>query len=309
MAEASLRRISPQPAPDYSTAVERLVDLEALDDGDVNPVCRSQALTHGEMTERVIVFVHGMTNCPHQFRELAPQFFERGYNVLIPRQPRNGLRNLDTRALGGLTLREQIVSAHQMIDIARGLGRQITVVGISAGGTLAAWIAQHREDVDIAVPIAPLLGVLPSLPILNVAANIATMRLLQVAPNLMTQRFRPFVEGPAQGYRGFATRGLASAMRLGAQTLAAAARAAPRARAILLMLNPVDPAVNNGMSRELLRRWQRHGAQASLFEFDGARKLIHDVIDPAQVAQQCDYTYPILLEQITRLAASAPTVG
>jgi alpha-beta hydrolase superfamily lysophospholipase len=302
-----MRLLSPRPAPDYAAAMERLAELEALDGGDVNSDCRTQALTHNVMTERVIVLVHGMTNCPYQFRELAPSFFERGYNVLIPRLPRNGLSDLDTHALGGLTLREQIASAHQMIDIARGLGRHITVVGISAGGTLVAWIAQHRADVDVAVPIAPLFGILPTLPMLNMSANLATMRLLQVAPNFMTQRIKPFEEGPSQGYRGFATRGLASAMRLGAQTLAAAAHSAPQARAILLMLNPVDPAVNNSMSRELLRRWQRHGARAGLFEFDAARKLIHDVIDPAQVAQQCDYTYPILLEHITRLGASAAT--
>jgi len=49
----------------------------------------------------------------------------------------------------------------------------------------------------------------------------------------------------------------------------------------------------------VLTRWQRQGAQARLYSFDPARKLIHDVIDPEQVEQQCDYTYPILLEQIT----------
>lgn len=307
MAKSDTVSLSPRPAPDYATAMARLAELEALDDGAVNPDCCSQALTHGAMTERVIVFVHGMTNCPYQFRELAPRFFERGYNVLIPRLPRNGLRDRDTKALGGLTLREQIGSAHEMIDIARGLGRHITVTGISAGGTLAAWIAQNREDVDVAIPIAPLFGILPSLPALNISVNMATMRLLQIAPNFMTQRIRPFKEGPEQGYHGFATRGLASAMRLGAQTLAAAARRAPHARALLMMLNPVDPAVNNGMSLELLRRWQRHGAQANLYEFDGARKLIHDVIDSAQVGQQCDYIYPILLEQITRLGADTST--
>ncbi|MGH2504945.1 MAG: alpha/beta hydrolase [Ktedonobacterales bacterium] len=301
MTETSPRALAPRPAPDYPAAMERLGQLEALDGPFVNPNCRTQSLTHGAVTDRAIILAHGMTNCPYQFRELAPRFFEQGYNVLIPRLPRNCLRDLDTRALAGLTLREQIAAGHEMVDIARGLGRHITIVGISAGGTLVAWLAQHREDVDVAVTIAPLFGLLPSLPVLNMGANAAVMRLLQVAPNIMTQRVSPFKGGPTQSYRGFATRGLASAMRLGAQTLLSATRTAPRARTILMMLNPADPAVNNPMSLELLRRWQRHGAQAGLYEFDAARNLIHDVIDPAQAGQQCDYTYPILLERITSL--------
>lgn len=304
MAETSAEAaetLAPRPAPDYAAAMERLALLEARDSDEVNAICRSYALTHGAMTERAIVLAHGMTNCPYQFRELAPLFFERGYNVLVPRLPRNGLRDVDTRALAGLTLREQKESGREMVDIARGLGRHVTVVGISAAGTLVAWLAQQREDVDAAVIIAPLFGLLPTLPVLNMSANAALTRLIQVAPNFMTQRASPFKGGPPQSYRGFATHGLASAMRLGGETLREAAWKAPRARSILLMLNPVDPAVNNGMSRELLRRWRRHGARANLFEFDAARGLIHDVIDPAQVGQQVDYTYPILLERITGL--------
>jgi hypothetical protein len=67
------------------------------------------------------------------------------------------------------------------------------------------------------------------------------------------------------------------------------------------MLNPADPAVNGSLPRTVLQRWQRQRAHTSLYTFDPARKLIHDVIDPEQVEQQCDYTYPILLEQITQL--------
>jgi len=301
MAQTTTWASPPHPAADYSAALERLAALQSLDSADVNPICHSQLLTHGRATDRVIVLIHGMTNCPRQFQRLAPLFFERGYNVLTPRQPRNGLTDVDTRALGGLTVSEQVNNAHQAVDIARGLGRHVTVLGVSAGGTLAAWLAQFRADVDAAVAIAPLFGILPTLPAFNLSANFAMMRLLQWAPNIMTQSIRPFTEGPPQGYRGFATRGLASAMRLGRQVFRAAADEAPRARSMLMMLNPVDPAVNNPMSRDLLGRWQARGAQASLYLFDPARKLIHDLIDPEQPQQQCDYVYPILLEQVSAL--------
>jgi alpha-beta hydrolase superfamily lysophospholipase len=208
---------------------------------------------------------------------------------------------VDTRSLGGLTVAEQVDNASQAVDIAQGLGRHVTVLGISAGGTLVSWLAQYRQDVDAAVAIAPLFGILPSLPALNTSLNFALMRLLQWAPNVMTQSIRPFTEGPPQGYRGFATRGLASAMRVGRQVFRSAASEPPRAHSVLMMLNPVDPAVNNAMSRDLLGRWQRRGGQTSLYLFDSARKLIHDIIDPEQPQQQIDYVYPILLEQITSM--------
>ena len=288
----------PRPAADYTDALERLAALKAMDGESVNPVCHTDLLTHGHTTDRVIALIHGMTNCPRQYNKLAPLFFERGYNVLLPRQPRNGLRDTNTRALGGLTLAEQQDFANQVVDIARGLGRHVTVAGISAGGTIAAWLAQYRDDIDLAAPIAPLFGILPALPVLNTTANFAVMRLLQWAPNLMTQSISSFKGGPPQGYLGFATRGLASAMRLGHEVYRAAAAEQARARSILMMLNPVDPAVNNALSRDLLARWQRRGSRASLYTFDATRKLIHDIIDPEQREQQCDYVYPILLEQI-----------
>lgn len=289
------------PATDYADAMEQLAALRALDTAEINPQCGTQALTHGRATERAIVLIHGMTNCPRQYRRLAPLFFERGYNVLIPRMPANGLLDRDTTALARLTIAELQQFGHQVVDIARGLGGHVTVVGISAGGTLASWLAQTRGDVDAAVPIAPLFGLLPDLPILNDPANFAITRLLALAPNIMTQRVSPFKGGPPQSYRGFATHGLARVMQMGRRVYRLAQTQRPAAGAILMMLNPEDPAVNGSLSHTVLKRWQRQGARARLYSFDPARKLIHDVIDPEQVEQQCDYTYPILLDQITRV--------
>ncbi len=290
-----------QPASDYPAALAQFAALQALDGPDVNPECRSQLLTHGHMTDRAIVLIHGMTNCPCQYKQLAPLFFDLGYNVLAPRMPRNGLNDRDTRALGSLSVAELAEFGDRAVDVARGLGRHVTVVGISAGGTVAAWLAQQRGDVDVAVPIAPLFGILPELPILNSAANLALMRALHWAPNIMTQSISPFKEGPAQSYHGFSSRGLATMMLLGRQVTRAASAEAPRARSILMMLNPMDTAVNGAMAHVTLQRWRDHDAQASLYTFDPARKLIHDIIDPQQREQQCSYVYPILLEQITRL--------
>jgi len=290
------------PAHDYAEAMRRLAALEALDGADVNPVCHSRGLLHGEMTDRAIVLLHGMTNCPQQFHAFAPLLFARGYNVLIPREPRNGLANRDTRALADLTVNELTTFCDRVIDIAQGLGRRVTVLGISAGGVMAAWLAQVRDDIDAAIMIAPSLGILPNLPRpINGPANRAVVRIFNTMPNIMTQTIRPFTAGPPQGYRGFATRGLGAIMRQGELVMKAARIAAPAARTALVVLNRNDPSVNNQMTEALVSDWQAHGAQITTYHFAAREKLIHDIIDPEQPDQRVDFVYPILLDLLAKL--------
>ena len=145
------------PAGDYETAMARLAQVHARERADetINPVCRSAILTHGSKVEHVIILMHDITKCPQQFFELAPLFFQRGYNVLIPRMPRNGHGDHNAEELKYLTAAELCAGSNSMVDIAHGLGEHVTYAGLSAGGTLAAWVAQNRADVDKAVLIAP----------------------------------------------------------------------------------------------------------------------------------------------------------
>jgi hypothetical protein len=48
--------------------------------------------------------------------------------------------------------------ADTSVDIMCGLGREVYVAGLSAGGTLTAWIAQNRGEVTRTILIAPALG-------------------------------------------------------------------------------------------------------------------------------------------------------
>ena len=59
----------------------------------------------------------------------------------------------------GLTAEEMAEFANQTADIAQGLGERVIVAGLSGGGVMAAYLSQEREDVDIAAPIAPFLGI------------------------------------------------------------------------------------------------------------------------------------------------------
>jgi alpha-beta hydrolase superfamily lysophospholipase len=134
---------TPQPATSYDEAVARLARLQALEGELLNPLCRTQLLTHGQPTPRVMVFVHGFTNCPCQFRQLTTQFFEQGVNVLNIRLPRHGMADPLTDELADLRAEELIAAVNEAIDIACGLGEQITLFGFSLGGLLSAWAAHH----------------------------------------------------------------------------------------------------------------------------------------------------------------------
>jgi esterase/lipase len=282
------------PVADYDAAIARFAQVQAEEDDTINPLCRSKLMTHGKKTERVIVLVHGITNCPQQFVEFAPLFFERGYNVLIPRMPRNGLADRMTNELKSLTAEELRDCSNTMVDIARGLGDHVTFLGLSVGGSMAVWVAQNRPDVDKVVVIAPSIG------FTNLGADRLTsfaIVLFRYLPNIATQYFFPFQDGPQHSYLGYSSHSIGEVMRFGKSIMKSAKQEKPAAQSILMVTNAADTAVNSKMNRELVNFWRANGYnQIEEYEFSADKKLIHDIVDPQQVQQQTALVYPILLD-------------
>src|SRR4051812_44997577 len=76
------------PVAEYEAAVERFQTGTASQEGpEILAPCQSILMGHGRKTERCIIFLHGLTNCPQQFNKLGQMYFDQGYNVLIPRMP------------------------------------------------------------------------------------------------------------------------------------------------------------------------------------------------------------------------------
>lgn len=125
-------------------AAQAVVAAETADP-DVRPQSRGILLSHGSRTRRAVLLLHGYTHGPEQMDELARDFYTRGYNVWVPRAPGHG--TTDRRAERRITVESLITYASRSMDIAAGLGDEVGVVGISAGGILAAWLAQHRSDI------------------------------------------------------------------------------------------------------------------------------------------------------------------
>jgi len=283
----------------YATSLERIRELQAREAADprINPDCATIILEHGQRAPRSIVCMHGITSSPVQFRDLGVLFFERGYNVVIPRMPRHGYRDRLTRDHARLTVPEYLGYVTEALEIGRGLGEHLSLVGLSVSGVLTAWSAQTRADLDLAVAIAPAFAP-HGVPVRLIPALIQLMRRL---PNLFVSwDFRtPVPLAPGCSYPRFATHALAEAFRLGADVLQAASHAAPAARSILVVTNPGDRAVNDPATRAVVRQWRKR-ASTKVHEYVFGPELsnIHDIIGPYQPNARVDYVYPILLDLV-----------
>lgn len=284
-----------QPTSGYAEALARLRALTA-DEGDaLNPLCRTSLLDHGQQTEHAIVFIHGFTNCPYQFHQLAAQAHRRGWNALSLRLSGHGFADRLTTALGGVRPKDLIDITNAGLDIGRGLGQQLTLFGFSLGGVLAGWAAQHRADLDHAILASPAFGVRALQP----RQRQALAYLLSAWPNFF-QWWHPELKekrlAPLHAYPRFGSRSLAAMLRLGLITQREAIAAAPKARAITVITNPCDTVVDNDTTAQIVTAWRGHGIAIETHQFPREWNLIHDLIDPTQPEQQVERVYPLLLE-------------
>ena len=289
------------PAVDHDEAVSRVDDLRAADEasGVINPVCLPTAMTHGEKTDKIIVFFHGFTSCPEQFRELAEQFYDQGYNVYIPRMPHHGHADQMSEALLNTSAEELAAFATESIDIARGLGDEVIVGGLSGGGTITAWVAQEHEDVDLAVMVAPFLGI----GFIPTVLNRPVARLIDDIPNIWmwwdpTTKENSPTTAP-YSYPRYPLHALAEYLRLGYATQQGAKQTRPDVNSIVVITNANDSSVDNNVAAQLVDAWNIHGEEyLDTYEFEKAYNLPHDLISPTREDGNPGIVYPIIIERI-----------
>lgn len=283
----------------YDEGVRIAQTLKDLDGPNVNPLCHTRLYTHGRRVERSLVLLHGFTNCPQQFDALGRQFFEVGWNVLIPRYPRHGYTDRLNTSIAELRADDLAALASRAALAGAGLGESLTVAGLSLGALLTGWVAQTLDGIDRAVLIAPMLGLktIPG-PVMNTVSRLASR-----LPNFYLWWDSDQKErlGPQHGYPRFPTHGYAALFEVGRRLVAAARRSAPKARSIAVVTNDAEPRLDNRFTYALIRSWQRHGAAVETYEFPATDRLPHDLIDPANAQQRIDHVYPT----VTRLIAGA----
>src|SRR2546423_5601848 len=148
----------PMPIADYTAAVARIASVQAGEDSVVAPGGGSILMSHGHRTPRVVVLFHGLTDSPLQYFPFAQRLFEQGDNVFVPRLPHHAERSGRVGSMGKLTAQELRDLGDASVDVAEGLGDTVIVSGLSAGGTIAAWVGQNRGDVHRVGLVAPALA-------------------------------------------------------------------------------------------------------------------------------------------------------
>ncbi len=288
----------------YPEAVARITAIQADEEKlDLNPVCRTQLLSQGQKTEKVIVFLHGFTSCPQQFTLFAEQFFKLGYNIYLPRLPHHGMNDRFANNLRNTTVEELIAFADSVVDIATGLGDRVIVSGLSGGGTVTLWIGQFRCEVDLVVAIAPFLGIgfIPSL------LNGFVYWLLPRFPDFyywwdpLKREKNPLTVYYA--YPGLSSHGLAELFHMGHMVRSAAEKEHPTGRGIMIVTYANDRTVNNYETAQLVTTWRKNGVEVQTYEFERALLLPHDLIGAHRPDQNIDLVYPILIELTSQALA------
>ena len=295
-----------KPLTNYEEAVIRVKAMQEEDNQDLTrEVCITKFYEHAMQTEHVIVLIHGFTNCPEQFNELGKQYYEAGDNVFIPRMPYHGLTDRLTDALVNLTAENLAAFGDKVIDIAHGLGKKITVMGISGSATLVAWLAQNRPDVDFAFAIAPLFG----LAFVPPAFTTLFERIALQLPNIFlwwdprTKADNPYSIYFA--YPRYPTRALVEIIRLAMITRAQAEKSAPKAANITMIINDAEPAVSNAEIFQFIKLWQKHGnVNISEVHFEKGLKLPHDIITPGTPGVPFEETHPRLINAVREIHAN-----
>jgi pimeloyl-ACP methyl ester carboxylesterase len=291
---------TPDPAGSYDEALTRIQAIQSEEATlDLHPECATRLLSDGEKTANVIVFLHGFTSCPEQFAQLGQEYFDLGYNVYIPRTPHHGFDDRRGEPLEGLTAEEIAAFAHQTADIAQGLGERVVVVGLSAGGAMTTYLAQERDDIDLAVPIAPFLGI----KFIPHRLNRGFTNLGLALPNIW-QWWNPVEKennptSAPYAYTRYPLHALLENMRLGFDTLEDARKNRPAAGQIIVITNDHDESINLEVVEEFEQTWRQHGDEDFLtYRFENSLALAHDLISPTRPGARVDLVYPKLFELI-----------
>jgi pimeloyl-ACP methyl ester carboxylesterase len=256
---------------------------------DVKAGCHSRLVEPAASAKGVIVLLHGLGSCPAQMSALAAVLADDGYAVYLPLLPEHGRIGGDGGTLDSLTEERFRAFGDRTIDIARGFGLPVSVLGISAGGNIAAWIGEHRSDVEVAVVVSPALG-------LGRVPSFVTTGAMNLFGRLPSIAF-PYGHTLPHTYDGLATGPLAATFNFGRSLIEEAGRKRPAARRVAFVVNEHESTFSNDLTLTLAGRMQ-----AVVQALPASLKLPSDAIDPVRSGARVDVVYPLLVRLVEDLA-------
>ncbi|MDP9792694.1 carboxylesterase [Catenuloplanes nepalensis] len=274
------------PAPrklSFADARARIAERAAAEraDSGILPECRSLSLVHDDApAARSVLMLHGFTDCPVQFAQLAQSFHDQGYNVYVPLAPRHGHATRD--ALGGLRAKELAEYASDALDVTVALGAEAGVVGLSGGGMLATRLTTERpDDVRRLLTISPFYRPAPA------QAAPITIRPLVV---LYGFRLLPdHVDDKNMSYTA-----LAQYIRL-SETMDTA-RTGGNLTSIAVVTSADDDLIDMGRAASIPRTIAgARNLPLTTHEFPAASGLGHDPVDPNDIGPAKNDLYKLYL--------------
>ena len=112
--------------------------------------CHPRIMEHDHPPQKAIVLVHGLTDSPALLTDIAEYFFSTlGYNVYLPLLHFHGLK--DPQGMEGIALREWKANVEFAIHQAAIQAEQISIGGLSTGGTLGLYEAITHPKINDAL--------------------------------------------------------------------------------------------------------------------------------------------------------------
>jgi len=259
---------------------------------DLDPANASRWWIGEGVADVAVVLLHGFTNNPRQYAQLAPLLAARGHAVIVPRVRYHGYRDRLTDAIEALTASDWEEAALRAIAIAALCGRRVVVAGISVAGTLCGWLAS-RVAVDHTIAIAPFCGIreLPG------GANGVFGGALRTLPNRFFWWDPRRHEGqlPLHAYPRFSTHALGQSLLL-ADELVPGEPGDAATRRVTMLFNDAEPIVNNAYAERRFAVLRECGVQLVRETIHVANT--HDIIEPQIPQARPDVVYPRLIALI-----------
>lgn len=287
----------PHPAKSFADALERFESLRAQEKKlPLRPEGESRLLHHGHKTERVFVLLHGLTNCPEQFVPLGKILHATGANVVIPRAKYAGYADRLNNPQGLQSGQDLIDQAATGLDIASGLGDNVSLVGLSGSAVAGLWMAQHRGGINQMILIAPFFSLdgFPA-PIMDFMAAIFAR-----VPNFYQwwdTTKKENLPGPDYAYPRFGTFCMADTILLSRDVRSNLTSKPLKTDRLTFLITASDKAANNALTKEMATALANaNQPPVLLHEFPDSARIPHDMIDPNQPDANTAASYSKLLE-------------
>lgn len=110
-----------------------------------------------------VIMLHGYTAGPWQYQEAADQFFDKGFNVIVPRIPGHGFMEPDGTPSGEKMVhtwdeQQYETFVDEIYQEAKALGGAVHVIGLSGGSGLALRMAEKYDAISSVSAMTPYLG-------------------------------------------------------------------------------------------------------------------------------------------------------